>query len=67
DLTAPERHPAIFLAFVLLTVGFFPNLILGLIDKPEDETVLDLHAITTSIEPAPDATGLYSRQPALGN
>ncbi len=67
DLTATERPPAIFLAFVLLAVGFFPNLLLGLIDKPEDETVLDLQAITTSIEPAPGATGLYSRQPATGN
>jgi NADH:ubiquinone oxidoreductase subunit 4 (subunit M) len=67
DLTATERPPAIFLAFVLLAVGFFPNLLLGLIDKPEDETVLDLQAITTSIEPAPGATGLYSRQSATGN
>ncbi len=67
DLTMAEKPPAIFLAFVLLVVGLFPNLLLGFIDKPEDEEVIDLKTITTSIEPAPTATGLHNRQPPTGN
>ncbi|MCH2062784.1 MAG: NADH-quinone oxidoreductase subunit M [Roseibacillus sp.] len=65
DLTMGERPPAIFLAFVLLAVGLFPNLLLGLVDKPEDEEVIDLKTITSSIEPA--TTGLHNRQPTTGN
>ncbi len=67
DLSKSERAPAILLAFVLLAVGIFPNLLLGLVDKPEDEEVIDLKTITTSIERAPAAPGPRNRQPATGN
>ncbi|MBB23746.1 MAG: hypothetical protein CMN04_12810 [Roseibacillus sp.] len=32
DLSSNERRPAIFLAFVLVIVGLFPNLLLGLLE-----------------------------------
>ena len=35
DLSSEERRPAIFLAFILVIVGLFPNLLLGLLEKPE--------------------------------
>lgn len=67
DLSGDERPPAVFLAFVLLLVGLFPNLLLGFIDRKEEEPSIDLESITSSINVTRDGSAAENRQPAPGN
>ena len=67
DLSRDERPPAVFLAFVLLLVGLFPNLLLGFIDHREEEPSIDLESITSSINTTQDRTDIGTRDPSPGN
>ena len=67
DLSTDERPPAAFLAFVLLLVGLFPNLLLGFIDRREEEPSIDLESITSSINVTRDGAAAENRLPAPGN
>ncbi|HCQ38564.1 MAG: hypothetical protein CMP30_07615 [Roseibacillus sp.] len=48
DLSLSERQPAIFLAFVLVIVGIFPNLLLGLLGDTKSESSENRKLQTTS-------------------
>ena len=67
DLSRDERPPAVFLAFVLLLVGLFPNLFLGFIDRKEEEPSIDLESITSSINVTRGGAAAENRLPAPGN
>ena len=48
DLDQSERAPAILLAFTLLAVGLFPNILLKLIENPEDKAAPEQQTVTVS-------------------
>ena len=56
DLNQSERGPAILLAFTLVAVGLFPNLLLKLIENPEDRAAMEQRAIAASISAASPAS-----------
>jgi NADH-quinone oxidoreductase subunit M len=51
DLSSNERRPAIFLAFVLVIVGLFPNLLLGLLENSGSGTS-EPSEVQNPLEPA---------------
>ena len=51
DLSSNERRPAIFLAFVLVIVGLFPNLLLGLLENSGSGTS-EPSEVQSPLEPA---------------
>ena len=67
DLSSEERRPAIFLAFILVIVGLFPNLLLGLLEKPESLPSGNpdaKHQLEEVLASAPES---QSRQPVPAN
>ena len=56
DLNQSERGPAILLAFTLVAVGLFPNLLLKLIENPEDRAAMEQRTIAASISAASPAS-----------
>lgn len=70
DISLKERAPAVFLAVVLLVVGLCPNILLKLIEDPENEAVIERKAIEISGAPpteAPAPVGLSKRPLTTGN
>ena len=67
DLSPNERRPAIFLAFVLVIVGLFPNLLLGLIGSSESSTSEPSEVQKTSKEQLAPDPALQPRQVMLAN
>ena len=67
DLSPDERRPAIFLAFVLVIVGLFPNLLLGLIESPESSTSGPSEVQKPAEELLAPESALQPRQAMLAN